>query len=65
MLNESLEGYAEDGDEDVGRGEIGDVEVGDVPHRSRGPHNKDDETVAKDGHEGDEAVASGEEKDYA
>ena len=63
--NSSLEGYAEDCDEDVGRGEVGDVEVGHVSHGSRGPDDKDDEAVAEDCHDGDKAVAGGEEHDYA
>ena len=60
----SLEGYAEDRDEDVGRGKVGDVEVGHVSHGSRGPHDKDDEAVSEDGHEGDKSIAGGKEYDY-
>ena len=60
-----LERDAEDGDDDVGGGQVRDVEVGHVLHAARRRHHEDHQAVAEDGQQGDEAVADGEQHDDA
>lgn len=60
-----LERDAEDGDDHVGRGEVGDVEVGDGVHGAGAGDHHDDQEVAEDGQQADAAVAEREEEDDA
>ena len=52
-----LEGDAEDGDDHVGHGQVGDVQVGHALHRAGEGDDEDDQEVAADGQQGDHPVA--------
>lgn len=60
-----LEGDAEDGDDDVRRGQVRDVEVDDVAHGAGARHHADDEAVAADGQQRDEPVAAAQQGHHA